>query len=399
MKKLLFAALFGLSGFLLYAQAPAQINYQGVARNSVGSIIADQKISLRLTIRDNATGGTILYQETRNLRTNSFGLFTTAIGSAGSVASKGIFGEVNWAEGSKFLQVEIDPMGGANFINMGTSQLLSVPYALFAGSASPNGKAGGDLQGTFPNPVLGNGAVGSSKLSDGAVGTAKLQNGSITAEKLAPGVIPTTATPSGTAGGDLTSNYPNPAIAAAAITSNKLADAAVNTQKLADASVATNKIADGAVTAAKLAPGVLPVSLPPTGNAGGDLTGKYPNPVLANAVVGTTNMKDGAVSTLKIQDGAIITLKLADGSVLTAKIADAAITTAKLADAAVTTPKLADGAVTDAKIASVSYAKITGAPTALPPDRNGKWRSCRHLSGSCDCRRCRNNGQRLLTVR
>jgi hypothetical protein len=150
MKKLLFAALFGLSGYAPFAQAPAQINYQGVARNSVGSIIADQKISLRLTIRDNATGGAILYQETRNLRTNSFGLFTTAIGSAGSVASRGIFSEVDWARGSKFLQVEIDPNGGTDFINMGTSQLLSVPYALFAGSAAPTGKAGGDLQGAFP---------------------------------------------------------------------------------------------------------------------------------------------------------------------------------------------------------------------------------------------------------
>ena len=267
------------------AQVPQQVNYQGIARNSVGSVLANQNISLRLSIHEGTTSGPVVYRETRNLKTNNLGLFVTAIGSAGAVNVSGSFVTINWAGGLKFLQVEIDPAGSANFIDMGTSQLMSVPYAIYAGAASPVGNAGGDLTGNYPSP----------QLKDNTVGTAKIQDGSITANKLAPGVIPSSLPASGTAGGDLTGSYPNPVIANGTIGSTKISDNAITTSKIADASI----------TAGKLAPGVIPASLPPSGVAAGDLSGNYPNPVLATGVVTTTKLANGAVTNSKVADGAV----------------------------------------------------------------------------------------------
>src|SRR6476469_9784164 len=131
MKRLLIL-LLGFSFLKGQAQAPQQINYQGVARNSVGSVIANQNISVRLSIRDGSPSGAVVYRESRTLRTNSFGLFVTAIGSPGATSTTGSLGTVSWASSIKFLQVEMDPTGASNYIDMGTSPLLSVPYAMYA---------------------------------------------------------------------------------------------------------------------------------------------------------------------------------------------------------------------------------------------------------------------------
>src|SRR5580765_7668150 len=130
-----------LSGFLTISslgQAPGQINYQGIARNATGNVLPDQKIKLRLTIHDGSASGAIVYRESRNLVTNHFGLFTVAIGSAGAIDTTGTLAGIKWdSGGAKFLQVELDPLGGSSLLDMGTAQLLSVPYAFYAGGAPP----------------------------------------------------------------------------------------------------------------------------------------------------------------------------------------------------------------------------------------------------------------------
>ena len=81
-----------------FSQAPGILNYQGVARNSVGNVLVNQNITLRLTIRDNTAAGPTVYQESRAVTTNPFGLFNVQVGSPGASAITGtIPGEIGRA--------------------------------------------------------------------------------------------------------------------------------------------------------------------------------------------------------------------------------------------------------------------------------------------------------------
>lgn len=135
MKKIILCIALGLlmTG-ITPAQTPLSIPYQAVARDSFGTPLPNQAIQLRMSIRTGSSGGTIVYQETDTTTTTKLGMFTVNVGS-GTVVS-GAFSAINWASGSKYLQVEVDPAGGTSYIDMGASQLLSVPYALYAGKSS-----------------------------------------------------------------------------------------------------------------------------------------------------------------------------------------------------------------------------------------------------------------------
>ena len=152
------------------AQAPNKLSYQGIARDASGSELSNQNISIRASFHDGSATGFVSYKETFNPTTNQFGLFTLSLGT-GTVVT-GAFTAIPFSSGVEYLQIEMDPNGGSNYTDMGTTQLLSVPYALysqFTGDTSmwkkngttvyyTNGKVGvGTSVGGYQLSLAGNG--------------------------------------------------------------------------------------------------------------------------------------------------------------------------------------------------------------------------------------------------
>jgi len=122
------------------AQAPQGIPYQAIARNASGVAIANTSVKVRFSIRDSIATGPVRYQETHSPTTSALGLFSVNVGM-GLVVS-GSFSGINWGKNAKFLQVELDPAGGSSYTDLGTTQMMSVPYALFSeksGNVQSNG--------------------------------------------------------------------------------------------------------------------------------------------------------------------------------------------------------------------------------------------------------------------
>lgn len=131
MKKVFTLSLFFIS-FLIKSQAPQSINYQAIARDGSGNIVTSA-IGIKFQIYQGTLSGLPVYEETQTATPNSAGVFTVHIGKGS--ASVGTFNGIGWGSGPYFLQVSIDPAGGSSYSIVGASQLVSVPYALFAEKA------------------------------------------------------------------------------------------------------------------------------------------------------------------------------------------------------------------------------------------------------------------------
>ncbi|MBI2281530.1 MAG: hypothetical protein HYU68_12710, partial [Bacteroidetes bacterium] len=133
MKKIIFSLAFLLISTISFAQAPEKINYQAVARNLSGVPLVNQTINVKYEIRQGSSTGALVYAENHTLTTNQFGLFTAEVG--GGTVINGTFSGIAWGTNPFYLYVEVDgdPMG--------VTQLLSVPYALYA-KESGNGPQG-----------------------------------------------------------------------------------------------------------------------------------------------------------------------------------------------------------------------------------------------------------------
>ncbi len=145
MKKIyILVASICLSG-QLFAQAPQKMSYQSVVRNASNSLVTSSAVGMQISVLQGSATGTVVYAETHTTTTNANGLATIQIGS-GTLVS-GDFSTIDWANGPYFLKTETDPTGGTSYFVSGTTQLLSVPYALYAensGSsiAGPQGPQG-----------------------------------------------------------------------------------------------------------------------------------------------------------------------------------------------------------------------------------------------------------------
>jgi hypothetical protein len=135
-------------GSSIWAQAPKGFSYQNIVRNSNGTAMANQAMQARFCIRLNSANGTIAYQEIQNITTNAQGLATAMVGTA--TPTIGNFSNIDWSSGAKYLQVDLNWGSGWNFV--GTEQLQSVPYALYADRIAVRSSVTGD------SLIIGNGA-------------------------------------------------------------------------------------------------------------------------------------------------------------------------------------------------------------------------------------------------
>lgn len=117
-----------------FAQAPPQaFSYSGIARSN-GQPLVNHTINLELSIIENTPIGPVVYTETQTTTTDTAGYFSVAMGFG--TPTLGTFSSITWGNGNHYLSVGIDTTGGNNFTNLGTTQLLSVPYALYSGSSA-----------------------------------------------------------------------------------------------------------------------------------------------------------------------------------------------------------------------------------------------------------------------
>jgi hypothetical protein len=147
MKKSIALIFLLATNFLLNAQAPEGVNYQAVIRDNIGNPIENNSVGIKIGIYQNTTSGPLVFEESFTPNTNSFGLVNFIIGQGNLIS--GDFSIIDWASGPYFVEISTDIDGGINYETIGTQELMSVPYALYAktagnGPQGPQGEPGND---------------------------------------------------------------------------------------------------------------------------------------------------------------------------------------------------------------------------------------------------------------
>jgi hypothetical protein len=158
MKNLFTLTMVILMTFGAFAQVPQKMSYQCVVRNASGVLVTNQAIGMRIGILQGSATGAAVYVETHTQTTNANGLVTIEIG--GGTPVTGTFSGIDWSTGTYFIKTETDPTGGTNYTITITSQLLSVPYALY--SKTTRNVFSNDLLVNGLTVGRGNGAVSSN---------------------------------------------------------------------------------------------------------------------------------------------------------------------------------------------------------------------------------------------
>ena len=127
--KHIFTFLTLLSSIVAFCQAPNAMSYQAVIRDASNELVANAQVGMQISILQGSASGTVVYTETQSPSTNANGLVSIAIGEGSTNYD---LSSVDWANGPYFIKTETDPTGGSSYTISGTSQLLSVPYAMHA---------------------------------------------------------------------------------------------------------------------------------------------------------------------------------------------------------------------------------------------------------------------------
>ncbi len=246
--------LFLLSALTLVGQTPVTFNYQAALRDADGKVLVNTSVSLQLVIHQTSATGSIVYSEVHNGPTDEFGMVHLEVGSKNPAS----FALIDWAAGPYFVEVIV------NGTSMGASELLTVPYALYAvngvpgpqGDPGPQGEKGdkgdqGDPGVITENSVSSIHVVDNSLTADdldaGSVGSSEVVDNSLTDVDIAPDAI---------GASELADNSVGSAnVIDNSLTAADIAPDAIGASELADNAVGTNEVADGAITAAKLADG------------------------------------------------------------------------------------------------------------------------------------------------
>jgi uncharacterized protein (TIGR02145 family) len=125
--RILMLLIFPILGI---SQAPTKINFQSVLRNTNGEVVSNSAVSLRISILSGTINGSAVYIETHAKTTDAGGLMSLQIG--GGTVLSGVFGDINWGSSAHFIKLEADFSGGNSYVLLGTQELMSVPYALYA---------------------------------------------------------------------------------------------------------------------------------------------------------------------------------------------------------------------------------------------------------------------------
>lgn len=133
MKKIFIAAIMLISTLSIWAQVPQLMSYQAVIRNSSNQLIKNTTVGIQISIIRDSVDGEAVFVETHSVATNGNGLVSLAIG--GGILVSGALDTIKWSDAPYYIKTETDPAGGTSYSITSTSQLLSVPFALYAANS------------------------------------------------------------------------------------------------------------------------------------------------------------------------------------------------------------------------------------------------------------------------